>query len=68
MVGAQNFTTYDRLFRSLANNEKIRKPIPKDKIVRVAAGILLALVGVFSQNWYVVAFAVLLTVWGLLGR
>jgi thioredoxin 1 len=68
MVGAQNFTTYDRLFRSLANNEKIQKPVQSDKILRIAAGVLLALVGVFTQNWWVVAFAVLLTIWGLLGR
>ena len=61
-------TTYDRLFRSLANNEKIQKPVQSDKIVRIAAGVLLALVGIFTQNWWVVAFAVLLTAWGLLAH
>lgn len=69
MVGAQNFTTYDKLFRSLANNEKIQvKSGQADRIVRIAAGVLLALVGVFTQNWWVVILAGLITLWGLLAR
>ncbi len=69
VTGAQSEAGYRAMFEALAEGRKVRVPIPPfDRILRLAAGALLVMVGIFTDNWLVLGIGGIVAFLGVYDR
>lgn len=69
MTGAQNEAGYRTVFDSLAQGGEIRIPMsPFDRMLRLGAGVLLAMVGISAGNWLVLGIGGIVAFLGVYDR
>ncbi|RPI91176.1 MAG: thioredoxin [Chloroflexi bacterium] len=69
VTGAQNEAIYRTMFVALANGKEVKIPIaPFDRMLRLGAGGLLVMVGVFTSTWLVAGIGGILAFMGIYDR
>jgi thioredoxin len=69
VTGAQNEVQYRVMFEALVEGKDIKIPIaPFDRMLRLGAGALLAVVGIATGNWLVVGTGAILAFLGIYDR
>jgi len=69
VTGAQSESVYRVMFDALADGKEIKIPIsPIDRTLRLSAGILLAMYGISSSNWFLLGIGGVIAFLGIYDR
>lgn len=69
VTGAQNESAYRAMFDALAEGKEVKLPIsPRDRMLRLGAGTLLAMYGMSSGNWFVLGIGAIVAFLGVYDR
>ncbi len=69
ITGAQNEMNYRSMFEALVNGREIKVPLaPFDRMLRLGAGAMIAMVGMTTGNWFLIAIGAVLAFLGIYDR
>jgi len=69
VTGVQNEVQYRVMFEALADGKEVKIPLaPFDRTLRLGAGALLTMLGIFTSNWLVVGIGGILAFTGIYDR
>jgi thioredoxin 1 len=69
VTGAQNKENYRAMFEALAEGKEVQvSPVQFDRMLRLGAGALFAIVGIATQNWIVAGIGGLIAFMGIYDR
>ena len=69
ITGAQSESNYRAVFEALARGNAVKVPLPSfDRMLRLGAGLLLVMVGMFTKSWLLTCLGGLLAFLGIYDR